>query len=98
MLPISRKHLEVGYSSLRISKSELASEVAIAGVLKTAFSYPGFHCEVAELDTQLVGSACQDERSPIVGIGPISVAPDAQNCGIGRLLTKAMIDRVTERN
>jgi GNAT superfamily N-acetyltransferase len=68
-----------------------------SGVLMTAFSHPGFHCEVAELDKQVVGSACQDGRSPIVGIGPISVAPDMQNRGIGRLPTKSMIDRVTER-
>jgi GNAT superfamily N-acetyltransferase len=67
------------------------------GVLKTAFGHPDFYCEVAELDNRIAGSACQDQRSPIVGIGPISVAPDIQNRGIGRLLTKSMIDRVTER-
>ena len=67
------------------------------GVLTAAFCHPNFHCEVAQLDRRVVGSACQDERSPIVGIGPISVAPDMQNCGIGRRLTKFMIDRVTKR-
>jgi GNAT superfamily N-acetyltransferase len=67
------------------------------GVLSMVFSHPGFHCEVAELDQRIVGSACEDERSPIVGIGPISVAPDKQNSGIGRRLTKSMIDRVIER-
>lgn len=45
------------------------------GVLAAAFSHPGFHCQVAQLDKQILGSACEDERSPIVGIGPISVAP-----------------------
>jgi GNAT superfamily N-acetyltransferase len=76
---------------------ELPTVEWATGVLTTAFSHPGFYCEVAELDKQIVGSACQDERSPIVGVGPISVAPDTQNHGIGRLLTKSMIDRVTER-
>jgi GNAT superfamily N-acetyltransferase len=68
------------------------------GLLAAAFSHPGFYCKVAELDRKILGSACQDERSSIVGIGPISVASHVQNHGIGRLLTKSMVDRVRERN
>jgi GNAT superfamily N-acetyltransferase len=76
---------------------ELPSLEWATEVLKTAFSHPGYYSEVAEVDNRIVGSACQDERSPIVGIGPISVAPDTQSHGVGRRLTKSLIDRVAER-
>jgi GNAT superfamily N-acetyltransferase len=87
----------VGINKQHGFEPELPSLEWATGVLKTAFSHPGFHCQVAEFEKRVVGSACQDERSPIVGIGPISVAPDTQNRGIGRCLTRSMIDRVTER-
>src|SRR5262249_43851434 len=56
------------------------------GVLTMMFSRPGFYCVVAESDGQLVGSNCLDERSPIAGIGPITIDPAAQNHGAGRAL------------
>jgi predicted N-acetyltransferase YhbS len=61
------------------------------------FSHPGFHCVAAEVDGQIVGSVCQDERSTIAGFGPLSIAPDAQDRGIGRFLAQSMIDRAKER-
>jgi hypothetical protein len=52
------------------------------GVLSMMFSHPGFYCVVGEVDAQVVGSNCLDERSPIAGIGPITVEPNLQNHGI----------------
>lgn len=71
-------------------------EVAI-GLLHMLFSHPQFYCVVAEIDGQIVGSNCMDERSTIGGIGPISIAPNAQNRSIGRLLMRAIMNRVAER-
>jgi len=52
---------------------------------------------VAELDGQVVGSNFLDERSPIVGLGPITVAPSVQNRAVGRHLMQAVLDRVAIR-
>ena len=60
-------------------------------------SHPGYHVIVAELDGQLVGSNVLDERSTIVGLGPITVDPAVQNRTIGRQLMQAALQRVTER-
>lgn len=73
-----------------------AVEVAI-GLLHMLFSHPNFYCVVAEIDGQIVGSNCLDERSTIAGIGPISIAPNAQNRSIGRLLMRAVMNRAAER-
>lgn len=72
-------------------------EVA-AGALSSMFSRPGFFCVVAELGGKIVGSNCMDERSQIAGIGPITVDPEGQNSGVGRLLMKAVMDRAAERH
>ena len=47
---------------------------------------------VAEEHGQLLGSAYAHERDPIVGIGPVSVDPDAQAGGVGRALMRALLD------
>jgi hypothetical protein len=52
---------------------------------------------VAERDGRLIGSNVQDERSPIAGIGPISVDPTVQNAGVGRELMRIMLERVREQ-
>src|SRR5262249_40679099 len=71
-------------------------EVA-AGVISMIFSNPGFYVAIAEIDGQIVGSNCLDERSVIAGIGPITVDPKTQNSGVGRVLMKAVMDRAAER-
>jgi hypothetical protein len=60
-------------------------------------SHPRFFSIVAEADGDIVGSNFLDERSPVAGLGPITVHPKAQNRGIGRRLMQAALDRVTER-
>lgn len=52
---------------------------------------------VAETDGQVVGSNFLDERSPIVGVGPITVDPTVQDGGIGRGLMQDVMRRATQR-
>jgi predicted N-acetyltransferase YhbS len=68
------------------------------GLMSTMFAHPGFYCVVAEEGGRVVGSNCMDERSPIAGIGPITVDPGAQNRGVGRKLMQAVLERARERN
>jgi len=67
------------------------------GVLSTMFSHPGFYCVVAESEGRIVGSNCLDERAAIAGVGPITVDPDGQNRGVGRMLMQAVLDRADAR-
>lgn len=67
-------------------------EVAI-GVLTNLASHPGVYGVVAETDGRIVGSNFIDERSPIIGLGPITVDPATQNRGIGNALMTHMLDR-----
>ena len=72
------------------------SDVA-TGVLSMMFSHPGFYSVVAEFHGEIVGSNCLDERSPIAGVGPITVNVEVQNQSIGRSLMQAVLDRAAER-
>jgi len=69
-----------------------------ADLMSMMFVHPGFFCVVAEDGGRIVGSNCMDERSPIAGIGPITIDPAAQNRGVGRMLMHAVLDRARERN
>ncbi len=73
-----------------------APEVSI-GVFSGMFSNPGFYCVVAEQDGKIIGSNCLDERTPIAGVGPITVDPSAQNRAAGRALMQAALGRAVER-
>lgn len=77
---------------------DMASLEPVAGIMTTMFGHPGFYCIVAEEGGRIVGSNCMDERSPIAGIGPITIDPEAQNRGVGRKLMQAVMDRARERN
>jgi GNAT superfamily N-acetyltransferase len=74
-----------------------SAEVGV-GFLKMLFAHPGFYCVVAEMDGQVVGSNCLDERSIIAGIGPITVTPAVQDKSVGRALMQAVLDRADERS
>lgn len=73
-----------------------SAEVGVR-ILRMLFSHPRFYNVVAESEGQLLGSNCLDERSVIAGIGPITIAPAAQNRSIGRMLMQAVMDRAQER-
>jgi len=77
---------------------DMSSLEQVAGIMSMMFGHPGFYCVVAEEGGRIVGSNCMDERSPIAGIGPITIDPEAQNRGIGRKLMQAVMDRAHERN
>src|SRR5690348_6037353 len=69
-----------------------------AEVVALLIGHPGFYGVAAEEDGRLAGSNFIDFRSPVAGIGPISVDPDAQNAGIGRRLMRAVIDEAVSRD
>jgi GNAT superfamily N-acetyltransferase len=75
---------------------EIPSNEVAAGLLGMLFSHPGFYNLVAEVDGRVVGSNCLDERTPIAGVGPITVDPSAQNRGVGRMLMDGIIERAQE--
>jgi ribosomal protein S18 acetylase RimI-like enzyme len=66
-------------------------------VLGFMFSHPGIYGVVAELDGRIVGSNCMDERGTVAGVGPITVDPNAQDHGVGRILMDAVLARSRER-
>ena len=71
-------------------------EVA-ADVMTALLSHPRFFSVVAESDGEVVGSNFLDERSPVAGLGPITVDPNVQNRRIGRALMQAALERATEQ-
>ena len=72
------------FPSLEAANSVVSSVVTTAGVYGI----------VAEINGRVAGSNFMDERSPIAGIGPISVDPDVQNSGAGRAMMQHMLERV----
>jgi predicted N-acetyltransferase YhbS len=66
----------------------------VARELVAAFSaHPCIWGVVAESGGRVVGSNFLDERGPVRGVGPITVDPDTQAAGVGRLLMEAVIER-----
>jgi predicted N-acetyltransferase YhbS len=76
---------------------EFPSEEATVGLLRMLLEHPGFYSVVAERDGTIIGSNFLDERSVIVGVGPITVDPAVQNQGVGRRLMQDVIDRAASR-
>jgi predicted N-acetyltransferase YhbS len=77
--------------------TDFPSSDAAIGLVGMLLGHPGFYSVVAEADGRVVGSNFLDERSPIVGVGPNTVAPDVQDRGIGRLLMDGVLARADER-
>lgn len=69
-------------------------EVGVA-VVSELVADPGFYGIVAEDNGRPVGSNFADRRSPVIGVGPISVEPETQNRGIGRALMQGLVDHFT---
>jgi GNAT superfamily N-acetyltransferase len=59
--------------------------------------HPGFFALVAECDGRVVGSGFLDERSAIVGVGHVTIAPDMQGRRLGRALMTALLQRCADR-
>jgi N-acetylglutamate synthase-like GNAT family acetyltransferase len=64
------------------------------GLVSKQLSHPNYYSVVAELAGRVVGSNFLDERSSIVAIGPVTVAPSEQNKSIGRHLMQHLLDRI----
>jgi GNAT superfamily N-acetyltransferase len=73
-----------------------SADVAI-GLISSLLAHPGFYSVVAEVDDRIVGSNFLDERSAIAGLGPITIDPTVQNCGIGRRLMENAHERVATK-
>jgi GNAT superfamily N-acetyltransferase len=66
---------------------------AAAGMMGMWIPHPQIWGVVAEMDGRVVGSNFLDERDPIRGVGPITIDPEAQNAGVGRMLMSAVLER-----
>lgn len=71
-------------------------DIAI-GLLSMIFSRPDVYSVVAEADGRVVGSNFLWEGDTIAGVGPITVAPTAQNGSIGRQLMERVLERAQSR-
>lgn len=67
------------------------------GLMRILLGHRHFYSVVAEADGAIAGSNFIDERGPIAGIGPVTVAPAMQNRSIGRRLMLAAIERSQAR-
>jgi predicted N-acetyltransferase YhbS len=68
-----------------------------AELMTMLLTHPNFFSVVAELEDKIVGSNFLDERSPVAGVGPITVEPSIQNRGLGRRLMEAVLHRASEK-
>jgi predicted N-acetyltransferase YhbS len=66
---------------------------AATGLMSIWVPHPSVWGVVAEAGGRIVGSNFLDERSPIRGVGPITVDPEGQNAGVGRRLMEAVLER-----
>ncbi len=76
---------------------DFPNAAAAAALLAGLINHDGFFDVVAEVDGKIVGSNFLDERNPISGVGPITVAPALQNDGAGHALMQAVMRRSEER-
>src|SRR5918911_1595912 len=77
---------------------DFPSEEVATNVASMLIEHPKFWGVIAEDNSRILGSNFVDFRSPIAGIGPISVDPEAQNRGVGRQLMQAVMDEAVARN
>ncbi len=77
---------------------DFPSSAIVAGLLGGLLGHAGFHSVVAEEEGRVIGSNFLDERSTIAGVGPLSIDPDAQDRGVGRLLMERVLDRAEARD
>lgn len=76
---------------------DFPSPEAASDLMSMLLAHPRFYSVVAEVDGRVAGSNFLDERSNIVGIGPISVDPAGQNRGVGGRLMQDVLDRAAGR-
>jgi predicted N-acetyltransferase YhbS len=77
---------------------DFPSPDAAAAVLAGHIGHQRIFGVVAEVEGRIVGSNFLDERTPISGLGPVTVDPALQNDGTGRALMQAALRRSQERD
>ena len=82
----TRHTFPIEAQSLEFTRMQMESMLATDGICAL----------IAERDDDVVGSAFQDERGDIVGIGPVSVDPATQG-GVGRALMECLLQRCAGR-
>ena len=76
---------------------EYPSVEAATTLVSELIEHKGFFALVVECDGRVVGSGFLDERSAIVGVGHVTVAPDMQGRRLGRALMTSLLQRCAER-
>src|ERR1044071_6709583 len=72
------------------------ADVAI-GFMNWLLGDPRFYSVVAEVDGRIVGSSFLDMRTPIGGIGPVTVDPSVQNGSVGRRMMENLLHHAAKR-
>ena len=67
-------------------------------MMRAMLSTDGVFGLVAERGDEIVGSALQDERAAIVGVGPVSVSPTQREGHVGHALMEALLRRSRDRD
>jgi ribosomal protein S18 acetylase RimI-like enzyme len=73
--------------------SDFDSAESAAGFAAAMIDDPLCHAVVAQQDQKLIGVNFLSEGDPIRGVGPIAVAPEADDAGLGRRLMHEVIER-----
>jgi GNAT superfamily N-acetyltransferase len=68
-----------------------------SGLITSLLSRGDVYSVVAEVDGRVVGSNFLWENGTIAGVGPITVAPAAQNVAVGRTMMEDVLQRARER-
>ncbi len=76
--------------------SDFPQREMAAGLIGHVLHAPGLYSAVAEIDGRVVGSNFLWEGEQVAGVGPITVAPDAQG-GVGRALMQDVIDHADRK-
>jgi predicted N-acetyltransferase YhbS len=76
---------------------DFPSATVATGLLADLIARDDVFAVVAESDGRVVGSNFLWEGSPVAGVGPITVDPEAQDAGIGRRLMEAVLERADRR-
>ena len=77
--------------------SDWPSPEEAASAMEVVLAHPRFYGVVAESEGQVLGSCFLDERSTVVGLGPITVDPAHQTGSIGRKLMEHCLNRIHQQ-
>jgi GNAT superfamily N-acetyltransferase len=69
------------------------SAQAAGQLIQAWLGHPDVWGVVAERDGRVIGSNFLEMRTPVAGVGPITVDPGEQSGGVGRRLMEAVLDR-----